>query len=67
MKTSSKTTYILLDRGDEDVQLLKELRGLVALAGKFILSQEKTFKFIKMFPKINELIDGLIYETRGEE
>ncbi len=54
MKTGNKTTYILLDRGTEDMELLCELHKITA-ATKIKGIKE----FAEKYPRILELKQGL--------
>ena len=61
MKT--ETTYILLERGTEDMELLAELHRITAATGIIGVRE-----FIKKYPRIHELKQGLeadSYETRA--
>lgn len=60
MKTTSQTTYILLDRGTEDVQLYNELLKIQAKLAKDCYKSYKDF--YKDFPKFSELKQALYYE-----
>lgn len=62
MKTNSNTTFILLERGVEDVALLRELRLLVA--GHTGIATIR--KFVQKYPKTHELMDGLKNEIDSE-
>lgn len=54
MKTGSKTTYILLERGTEDMELLVELHKIIAAT-----CIKGIREFIKKYPRIQELKQGL--------
>lgn len=54
MNTSSQTTYILLDRGTEDLALLAELNRITAATGIPNIKE-----FIEKYPMIHELKLGL--------
>ena len=60
MKTNLSTTYILLERGSEDVLLVKEIESVIDRAGMFVVSKEA----IKRYPKLMELLDKLKQETK---
>ena len=64
MRTKSQTTYILLDRGTEDVQLRDELLKIQAKVAK---NYKSTKEYYKTFPKFIELLQGLTFEIRAEE
>jgi len=55
MKTNNQTTYILLERGFEDVRLLKELRILIPLITKDIA---------RKYPMVLELMNELKNEVK---
>ena len=57
MRTGTQTTFIFLERGSEDMQLLKELNKITAATG---ISSIK--EFIKTYPMIHELKYGLQQE-----
>jgi len=58
VKTSAQTTYILLERGIEDVRLLAEINKITADAG---INSIK--KLIKEYPMLSQLRDGLRIEV----
>lgn len=59
MKTTSTTTYILLDKGTEDIQLLSEL--------KKIIGQHNCKEFYAQCPLVAELMQTLRYEVEKPE
>ena len=59
MKTRSQTTYILLDRGIEDVELIKELQALIAELGGLRLAA-------MTYPRLAELYGNLCDEVRAQ-
>lgn len=64
MKTKAKTTYILLDRGTEDVDLYNELLKIQSKIKE--LGFESGADFIKAFPKFTELRQGLYDEISSD-
>ena len=54
MKTGNKTTYIFLERGTEDMELLREIHKITAATG--IKGREE---FVRKYPRLNELRQGL--------
>lgn len=62
MKTSKRTTYILLERDVEDIALLNDIRKFVARSG---ISSIKLFAHD--YPKLCELMQALEYETKEQE
>ena len=54
MKTGNRTTYILLDRGTEDMELLAELHKITAATGI-----QGSKEFISKYPRIQELKQAL--------
>jgi len=61
MKTKKQLTYILLEKGSEDIGLLRELRQ-ITIQAKVKGSRE----FIEKYPLIWDLILGLENEIREE-
>ena len=61
MKTGAQTTYILLDRGSEVLELLSELHKVTAATGISSVSE-----FIKEYPLIHDLKQGLQAEKESE-
>lgn len=61
MRTTSRTTYILLDRGSEDRKLLDELESISRMLGVF-----KTMEQAKKYPLFMELMHGLREEVEKE-
>ena len=60
MKTNQRTTYILLERGVEDVELLKNIRDV------FEATEMKGAKsLVRYFPVLYELKQELEKETEG--
>ncbi len=65
MKTNYKTTYILMDRGSEDVALHKELcQAITALLKAKSINSE--IDFMRQFPMLHELSYVLRNEIEGE-
>ena len=64
MKTSRRTTYILLERGTEDVALYHELLRLQSKIK--LLGYETGTEFIKDFPKFTELRQALQEEISSD-
>lgn len=62
MNTGNRTTYILLERGVEDIELLAELHKITAATN--IL--QGISKFAKEYPRIQELKQGLIDEKESD-
>ena len=62
MRTGSRTTYILLERGFEDIELLKELHAITVATG---IKNGK--EFAKKYPRILELKQGLEAEKERDE
>lgn len=60
MRTGKETTYILLERGTEDKELLTELHKITVATGIQGIKE-----FIKKYPRIWELKQGL--EAEREE
>ena len=60
MKTGQRTTYILLERGTEDMELLAELHTITAATGIQGIKE-----FFKKYPKIHELKCALQDEKEG--
>jgi len=60
MRTSKQIVFIILERGFEDVGLLKELKDLVAT------SDVPGIEFVSTFPLVHELIQLLKHETTVE-
>ena len=57
MNTGRRTTYILLERGDEDMLLLQEIHKISAATGI-----QSIHEFVKKYPMIQQLKQGLIDE-----
>ena len=62
MRTNKRTTYILLERGDEDQRLKIELDRVFAALG--IMSQ---IELVKKYPLMVQLRQALADEIRDEE
>jgi len=62
MYTSSQTTYILLEKGVEDIQLYNELNKLI-----FELRIASVKELITRYPKLYELKQGLAKELEEQE
>lgn len=62
MKTGRRTTYILLERGDEDRRLKQELDIVFSKLG--IAS---SIEMVKKFPMLMALRQGLSDELKSEE
>ena len=62
MKSSSQTTYILLERGSEDRALWEELHKIIAA-----LRTESCKTFIKKYPLIWELKHNLKIELDKQD
>ena len=61
MKTGYRTTYILLERGTEDVSLLKEIRAV------WVALDMQSIKWAALkYPLLLELQQGLEAEIRKE-
>lgn len=64
MKSNRNTTYILLDRGSEDVRLYHELLKIQSkITG---LGYKSGKEFIKEFPVFTELRQGLCDEIQSD-
>jgi len=61
MKTKSQTTYIILDRGSEDIALYYELNKIMAE-----LRVESYKDFIKKYPLLYELKHNLKEEINND-
>jgi len=61
MKTGNQTTYILLDRGTEDMELLAEINRIIVATGI-----QGSKEFVQKYPCIHELKLGLIAEKEIE-
>ena len=57
MKTNMRTTFILLERGYEDVQMYAELRSILV---------PTTLEIAKKYPKLLEVMQGLRDEIKHE-
>ena len=60
MKTGNRTTYILLERGTEDMELLAELHKITAATGI-----QGVREFAEKYPRLLELKQGLIDEKES--
>ena len=61
MKTGNKTTYILLERGSEDLELLSELHKITAATGI-----QGIRELAEKYPRILELRQGLQSEKEDQ-
>ena len=61
MQTNTQTTFILLERGSEDIALLNELYKITA-----DLKIKGIKEFASKYPKLNELKHSLITEDLYE-
>ncbi len=64
MKTLCRTTYILLERGSEDLELLRELNQIFYVLGKDIVLG--LIIAAKSYPKLFELREGLKKEVNTQ-
>ena len=62
MKSNLNTTYILLERGAEDIALLKEIDAVIDRAGMFALSKEAA----RRYPTLMELRHKLKQEAKEQ-
>ncbi len=64
MRTNLQTTYILLERGTEDRQLRDEL---LKVAVKVVKDFKSGTEYLKAFPMIADLLEGLNHEISEQE
>ena len=62
MRTNLQTTYVLLERGIEDKQLVEEINKVI-----IDLKIRSTKEVVRRFPMLNELKQGLDREILMEE
>ena len=67
MQTNRKTTFIILERGEEDIKLHEELLKFNKLCSKFYNSSKQTFEEFPILNNLrqqlyNELVDQDYYE-----
>lgn len=67
MLTGKKTTYVLMERGVEDVALLKEIKALERLVGMGSGPVLNSRDFSARFPHLTALRQGLENEIDANE